>query len=106
MRKVTVKDVLGWIHEAMEAAQADPGDTGGTTTALSYRELRVDFGVETGGITFIFVRTRNDGFTASGRHTYRAVTHDGAVVLWERELGVPTGEDWLPEAFKAWMQGV
>ena len=50
----------------MLAAKADPGDGEGTATALSYRELGVDIAIETGGVTAIFVRTRNSEFSGSG----------------------------------------
>ncbi len=103
--KVLLRDVLAWLQAAMEAAKADPGDGEGATTALSYRELRVDIMAETGGVTAIFVRTRNSGFTGNGWRTHRAFTADGAVVKWEEELGIPTGADWLPEDFVSWIRG-
>jgi hypothetical protein len=103
-KKVMLADVMNWLLAAFEAATEDPGDAGDTTTALRYRELRVDFAVHSGGASSVFVRTRNDGFSGSGWHTYRNITGDGAVVLWEREMGVPTGEDWLPQGFIDWMR--
>ncbi len=105
MRKVSLKDVLAWLQAAMEAAQADPGDGKGTITALSYRELRADIAIETGGVTAIFVRTRNSEFSGSGWRYHHALTADGVVVKWEREMGVPTGEEWLPWEFVEWMRG-
>jgi hypothetical protein len=104
-RKVMLEDVVRWLMEAFEKAKEDPGDAGGTTTALSYRELRADFAVHSGGITHIFVRTRNDGFSGNEWRTHRNLTSDGVVVLWEEgDVGIPTGADWLPEEFKAWMR--
>jgi hypothetical protein len=103
--KVLLKDVLVWLGKAIEAAQADRGDEGGATTALSYRELRADIAVETGGVVGVFVRTRNSEFSGNVWRTHRAVTADGVVVKWEEELGVPTGADWLPWEFKDWMRG-
>jgi hypothetical protein len=104
--KVLVKDVVRWLLAAIEAAEEDPGDTGGTTTALSYRELKADFAVHSGGITHIFVRTRNDGFSGNEWRTHRNLTSDGVVVLWEEgDVGIPTGADWLPEEFRTWMRG-
>jgi hypothetical protein len=83
-KKVMLADVMNWLLAAFEAATEDPGDAGDTTTALRYRELRVDFAVHSGGASSVFVRTRNDGFSGSGWHIYRNITGDGAVVLWER----------------------
>ncbi len=104
-RKVLMEDVLRWVRQAIRAAERDPGDSDGTTTALSYRELGVDIKVQTGGVSVIFVGTRNSGFSGNGWRTHRAITDDGAIILWEEELGVPTGADWLPEEFFAFMRG-
>jgi len=106
MRKqVLLADVLAWLREAMLAAEADPGDGDGTTTALSYRELKVDIAIETGGVRAVFVSTRNSEFRGGGWRYHRALTKDGVVVNWEEELGVPTGADWLPVEFVEWMKG-
>jgi hypothetical protein len=105
-KQVVLADVLGWLREAMLAAKADPGDGEGATTALSYRELRADIAIETGGVTAIFVRTRNSGFLGGKWRTHRAITGDGVVVKWEeQDLGIPTGADWLPREFVEWMRG-
>jgi hypothetical protein len=104
-KKVLLADVLRWLKEAMQAAEADPGDGDGTTTALSYRELRADIAIETGGVSAVFVRTRNSNFSGCGWRTHRALTKEGVVVKWEEELGVPTGADWLPQEFIDWMRG-
>jgi hypothetical protein len=105
-KKVLLADVMRWLRKAMEAAKEDPGDAGGPTSGLSYRELRVDIGVGTGGVNFIFVRTRNTGFSGSGWSTHRNVTSDGVVVLWEEgDIGIVTGTDWLPYDFVEWMRG-
>jgi len=104
-KQVVLADVLGWLRRAMEAAKADPGDGEGTATALSYRELRADIAVKTGGVATIFVRTRNSEFSGSGYRYHRALTADGVVVNWEEETGVPTGADWLPWEFIEWMRG-
>jgi hypothetical protein len=103
-KQVVLADVLGWLRVAMQAAKADPGDGEGTT-ALSYRELRADITIESGGTTAIFVRTRNGEFSGYGWRTHRAFTADGVVVKWEEQLGVPTGADWLPWEFIDWMRG-
>ena len=101
----TLARVLHWLQEAMLAARADPGDGEGTATALSYRELRVDIVIETGGVTAILVSSRNSEFRGDGYRYHRAFTADGVVVKWEQEMGVPTGEDWLPREFVEWMKG-
>jgi hypothetical protein len=105
-KRVLLKDVLSWLREAMRAAKADPGDGDGATTALSYRKLAVDITIETGGVTVVFVRTRNDGFIGGRWHYHRALTADGVIVKWEeQDLGIPTGADWLPREFVEWMRG-
>jgi len=104
-KQVVLADVLGWLRKAMEAAKADPGDGEGTATALSYRELRADIVIETGGVMAIFVRTHNSEFSGNGWRYHRAFTADSVVVKWEEELGVPTGADWLPQEFVEWMKG-
>jgi len=104
-KQVVLADVLEWLREAMQAAKADPGDTGDTITALSYRELAVDITIETGGVAAIFVRTRNSGFSGGEWRYHRTLTADNVVVKWEEELGVPTGAEWLPWDFIDWMRG-
>jgi hypothetical protein len=104
-KQVVLADVLGWLREAMLAAKADPGDGEGTTTALSYRELKADIVIETGGVVAILVSTRNSEFRGGGWRYYRAITCDNVEVNWEQELGVPTGADWLPWDFIEWMRG-
>jgi len=104
MKKVTLAEVLAWIGQALEAARRDPGDGEGGTTAISYRELRVTFVAEPGE-SYVYVRTRNWEFSGSGEKTYRAVTDDGVEVRWYAEdIGIPTGADWLPGEFIAWMR--
>ncbi len=103
--KVLLKDVLKWLKQAMKEAERDPGDTGDTITALSYRKLKVDTAIETGGVASLFVRTHNTEFRGGEWRTHRAVTKDGVIVLWEEELGVPTGAEWLPWEFIDWMRG-
>jgi len=105
-KQVVLADVLGWLREAMQTAKADPGDGGSTITALSYRQLAVDITVETGGVTTILLSTRNSEFRGGGWRYHRALTADGVVVNWEREMGVPTGEDWLPQEFVEWVAKV
>jgi hypothetical protein len=103
MEKVTLAKVLEWLRAAMEAAQADPGDTGGNFTALSYRELRVEFVTETGGLS-VYMTTRNREFSGYEERIYHAITEDGVEVTWRAELGVPTGASWLPWEFFDWIR--
>jgi len=104
-KQVVLADVLGWLREAMMVAKADPGDITDTVTALSYRELRADIAIETGGVAAVFVRTRNSEFGGNGWRYHRAFTADSVMVKWEEEIGVPTGADWLPREFVEWMRG-
>ncbi len=103
--KVWLKDVLKWLRQAIKEAERDPGDTGDTITALSYRRLGADIAIETGGVSSLFVRTYNAEFRGGEWRTHRAVTKDGVIVLWEEEVGVPTGAEWLPREFIDWMRG-
>jgi len=102
-KAVTLAKVLEWLRAAMEAAQSDPGDAGGNFTALSYRELRVEFVTETGGV-HVLITTRNREFPGYEERIYRATTEDGVEVTWRAELGVPTGASWLPWEFFDWMR--
>ncbi len=104
-KEVLLQDVLRWLQAAMEAAKADPGDAEDAFTALSYRELRVRINVGTGNVD-VHVLTRNWGFAGNGEKVYHAITDDGVIVKWEeRDRGIPTGADWLPEDFVNWMRG-
>jgi GT2 family glycosyltransferase len=104
-KKVLLKDVLAWVRQALEAAQADLGDAGGDYTALSYRKLHVTFSAETGDVR-VHILTRNQGFAGCGERKYYAITHDGAEVVWEaQDQGIVTGADWLPREFVEWMVG-
>jgi hypothetical protein len=103
-KQVLLRDVIAWLRTAMEAAQQDLGDAGGDYTALSYRELRTTFAVETGNV-YVYVITRNREFAGYGEKTFYAVTHDGVEVEWRAEdEGIPTGADWLPQEFVEWMR--
>jgi hypothetical protein len=105
MWKVLLKDVLAWLREAMEAAQADLGDAGGDYTALSYRDLTTTLTATTGDVV-VYVNTRNREFTGYGEKVHRAVTYDGAEIIWrEEDIGIVTGADWLPQDFVDWMRG-
>jgi hypothetical protein len=101
---VWLKDVLGWLQAAMEAAQRDLGDAEGTISALSYRELRVHMYVDRDS-TRVHIITRNSGFGNGEVRVHRTTTYDGVEVKWEEELGVPTGADWLPWDFIDWLRG-
>ena len=104
-KKVMLADVVRWLKQAMEAAQADPGDAGGDVTARSYRELRVTFVIETGNV-HVYVITRNREFAGYWKRTHYSTTADGAEVEWrEEDIGVVNGADWLPTPFVKWMEG-
>jgi len=103
-KRVLLANVLKWLKQAIEAAQQDLGDTEGTISALSYRELRVYVHVDREG-THVHIITRNSGFAGNGERTHHATTHDGVEVEWEaQDLGIPTGADWLPVEFVEWMR--
>jgi len=102
-KQVLLKDVLAWLKAAFEEAKADPGDAGGNFTALSYRELRVEFVTEAGGLS-VYVTTRNREFSGYEERIYHAITEDGVEVTWKAELGVPTGASWLPWEFFDWIR--
>jgi hypothetical protein len=103
---VTLADVLGWLQAALDAAQNDQGDGDGTITALSYRRLQMSIIMIAPSYVVIKVITNNCGFSGHGTVLRERVTMDGAVVTWdERDIGIPTGADWLPEEFISWMKG-
>jgi len=103
-KQVRLVDVMGWVQDAVDAAQRDVGDAGCHITALSYRSLLVEFRAETGGAS-VFITTRNWGFSGCGEFVHRNTTSDGVEVVWQREdIGIPTGEDWLPRDFISWME--
>jgi hypothetical protein len=102
---VTLQDVLRWLGAALEAAQNDPGDGDGTTTATSNRRLQVRMRATPGHLV-VEVTTDNYGFSGSGLRWHVRTTVDGAEVAWdEGDIGIPTGADWLPPGFVEWMKG-
>ena len=101
---VKFSDVWAWILNALEAAQADEGDGEGTTTALSYRYIRMRVRADCGRLV-LHVSTGNYEFSGSGVKQYVCFTADGAeVILTEGDIGIPTGSDWLPRDFVSWMK--
>jgi hypothetical protein len=103
-KEVLLADVLKWLKEAIEAAYA-PSDSEGAITPLRYRELAVEFVVRAGDAT-VRITTHNAGYIGQEDRVHRAITHDGAKVTWEeRDVGIPTGADWLPREFVEWMKG-
>jgi hypothetical protein len=102
---VTLATVMEWLRAAMDAARNDPGDEGGTITALSYRRLEVTFAASPGNLR-VEVVTWNREFAGGGRREYSRTTVDGVEVRWNADdLGIPTGADWLPQEFIEWMKG-
>jgi len=101
---VTLQDVLKWVVAALDAARNDPGDEGGTITALSYRRLEVTFAASPGNLRMEVV-TWNSEFAGGGRREYGRTTVDGVEIRWNADdLGIPTGTDWLPVEFVSWMK--
>jgi hypothetical protein len=102
---VTLNQVLKWLATALDAARNDSGDGDGATTALSYRRLLVRGTVPVDGAR-VLVITDNFGFSGDGWLRHTRITSDGAEVVWEeRDIGIPTGADWLPLEFVDWMKG-
>ncbi len=64
----------------------------GTITGLSYRNISAFQGEDV-----LDVYTSNKGFDGNGSETCHLVTDDGWEVNWHRrDLGIVTGEDFLP----------
>ena len=100
-----MQDVLKWIAAAMDAACNDPGNEGDTVTTFSGRCLWVSMLTSPGSL-MMEVTTLNFSFSGRAHYIYDRTTVDGAVVIWnERDVGVPTGADWLPQEFIKWMKG-
>ena len=98
---MTSDEVWRLLEVASQNKDADPGDGGGTTTALSYRILR--YGEVEGSIS---IHTYNSGFSGHGCQLWHRTTSDRCPVVWrEDDLGIVTGAEWLPEELVLWLQG-
>ena len=94
---------LSAAEAALRAAQAEEAE--GTVTAISYASLTWEVEPLT---KTVIIKTQNRFFAGDGYEVRRGRIGEGFIwdqwtIIWEREVGVTTGEDFMNPQLRTWL---
>ena len=98
---VKLKEIMEGILEAEDALRkAQEAEAEGTVTAISYAYISADIDNIT---RMIIVRTGNRFFGGDRAEIRRGRIGNWDIIWERRDIGVTTGEDYMPEDLRAWL---